>query len=257
MTIFQSIILGIIEGFTEFLPVSSTGHLIITSYILGITSSEFLKSFEIIIQGGAILAVVVVYVKKIMTDKNLWKKVIVGCFPTAIIGYGLYSVIKYILLGNIMIVAIALIIGGAIIIFFEQWHGQKNGQGKVLDDMSYREAFIIGCVQSLAVIPGVSRSGATIIGGLAQNISRAAIVEFSFLLAVPIILAAAVLDIIKTPLVFSSQQWGLIAIGSTVSFFIALAAVHFFLRFIRTNTFAWFGWYRIIIGFMIMIWIFI
>lgn len=257
MHIIHAIILGIVEGFTEFLPVSSTGHLIITSHILGITQTEFIKSFEIIIQLGAILAVGVLYVQKIFSDKTLWKKVIVGFIPTAIIGYVLYKLIKEFLIGNILVVAVALVIGGIILIMFERWYKQTERHGKSLEDMNYWEAFIVGCVQSLAVIPGVSRSAATIIGGLAQNISRAAIVEFSFLLAVPVIAAAALLDIVKTPMHFSGNEWGIIGLGSVVSFIVALGSITWFLKFVKTHTFEWFGYYRIVLGTCIIIIVFL
>lgn len=257
MNFLHIIILSIVEGLTEFLPISSTGHLIIASHVLGIPETEFLKSFQIIIQVGAIAAVGVVYFKKIFSDRELLKKVIIGFIPTAIIGYGLYSIIKQFLIGNLFVVAISLIIGGIIIIIFEYWYGKRNRQGKTLADMNYWEAFVVGCVQSLAVIPGVSRSGATIIGGLAQNISREAIVEFSFLLAVPVIAAAALLDIIKTPLSFTSNQWGMIAVGVIASFITALFAIRFFLNFIKTRTFAWFGYYRIIVGAIALIVMFV
>lgn len=248
ITFFHAIILGIVEGFTEFLPISSTGHLIITSHFLGILDSEFLKSFEIIIQLGAILAVVVFYFKRIISSRDLWKKVFAGFVPTAIIGYGLYKIIKTFLIGNLWVVSLALIIGGIALVAFEKWYGKRARHGKSLDDMNYREAVVIGCVQSLAVIPGVSRSAATIIGGLVQGLSREAIVEFSFLLAVPVIAAAAFLDIIKTPLHFTGGQWGTIVLGSAVSFIVALFAIKFLLQFVKTRSFEWFGYYRIVLG---------
>lgn len=248
MNIIHTVILGIIEGLTEFLPVSSTGHLILGADLLGIIQTEFVKSFQIIIQFGAILAVAVLYVKKILSSPHLWKKVLAGFIPTAVIGYLLYKVIKLFLIGNSVVVAWALIIGGVAIILFEKWYGGRQRFGKSLEDISYREAIIIGLVQTLAVIPGVSRSAATILGGLAQNISREAIVEFSFLLAVPVIGGAAVLDLIKTPIHFSGNEWGMIALGSLVSFITALVAIRFFLNYVKKQSFAVFGYYRIIVG---------
>jgi undecaprenyl-diphosphatase len=253
MNIIHTIILGIVEGLTEFLPISSTGHLIIASHLLAIDQTEFLKSFEIIIQFGAILAVGVLYIKKIFSSSDLWKKVLAGFIPTAIIGYILYKIIKTFLLGNIVVVAWSLLIGGIILVIFENWYGKRTRHGKSLDDMTYREAVLIGCAQSIAVIPGVSRSAATILGGLVQGISREAIVEFSFLLAVPVIAAAALLDIVKTPLHFSGNEWGTIVLGSLVSFIVAIVAIKSFLSFVKKNSFKVFGYYRIILGIVVLL----
>jgi undecaprenyl-diphosphatase len=248
MTIIHTVILGLIEGLTEFLPVSSTGHLIIASEWLRIPQTEFLKSFEIIIQLGAILAVAVLYVNRLRKGVTLWKKVLAAFIPTAIIGYVLYKIVKTFLIGNVPVVATSLIVGGLVIIAFERWYGARQRFGKPLEDISYREAIIIGCVQSIAVIPGVSRSAATIIGGLAQGISREAIVEFSFLLAVPVIGAAAVLDIIKSPILVTGNEWGLLLLGMVVAFITALFSIKFFISFIKSHTFTWFGYYRILLG---------
>jgi undecaprenyl-diphosphatase len=255
MHIIHSIILGLVEGVTEFLPISSTAHLIITSHILGISNSEFLKSFEIIIQFGAILAVVVLYFKKIISSRTLWKKVIAGFIPTAVIGYVLYHFIKHVLIGNIVVVSCALVIGGIILITFEFFQERKTRDnlspalvGKTLSEITMQDAMIVGIIQSLAVIPGVSRSAATIVGGRLIGISRAAIVEFSFLLAVPVIAGAAALDLIKTPITFSSNEWIMLAIGTLVSFIVAIFAIQTFLKFIQKNSFAVFGWYRVVAG---------
>ncbi len=255
MHIIHSIILGIVEGLTEFLPVSSTAHLIIASRMMHLADTDFLKSFEIIIQLGAILAVVVLYFKKIISSKTLWKKVLAGFIPTAIIGYVLYHFIKHVLIGNIVVVSCALVIGGLILIAFELFQERKTRDnlspalvGKSLNEITMQDAFIVGVIQSLAVIPGVSRSAATIVGGRMIGISRAAIVEFSFLLAVPVIAGAAVLDLIKTPVSFSGNEWVMLAIGTLVSFIVAIFAVQTFLKFIQKNSFATFGWYRIVVG---------
>lgn len=248
MIILHAILLGIIEGITEFLPISSTGHLILGSEILGIAQTDFVTTFQIVIQVGAMLAVMVLYAKRIMNSASLWRKVLAGFIPTAIIGYALYALIKQFLLGNSSVVAWSLIIGGIIIILFEKWYGTKRRFGKDIEDISYREAIIIGLFQALAVIPGVSRSGATIIGGLVQNISREAIVEFSFLLAVPVICAAALLDIIKTPLVFTGYEWGILGVGTIVAFITAIFAITFFITYIKKHSFTVFGYYRIVIG---------
>lgn len=253
MLIIHAIILGIIEGLTEFLPVSSTGHLVIAAHVLTIPVTDFLKSFEIIIQAGAIAAVIVLYVKKITSSSDLWKKVLVGFIPTAVIGYGMYKIVKLFLIGNVVVVAWSLLLGGIFLVCFERWYGKKKRHGKSLDDISYREAIIIGCIQSIAVIPGISRSAATIVGGLMQNISREAIVEFSFLLAVPVIGAAAFLDIIKTPIHFTGSEFGLLGVGLVVSFIVAVASIKFFLSFVKNHTFEWFGYYRIIVGILVLV----
>ncbi|MEI8224000.1 MAG: undecaprenyl-diphosphatase UppP [bacterium] len=252
MLIIHAIILGIVEGLTEFLPISSTGHLIITSHLLSIPTTDFLKSFEIIIQVGAIAAVVVLYFKKILASRDLWKKVFAGFIPTAIIGYGMYKIVKLFLIGNIVVVAWSLLLGGIFLVCFERWYGKRKRHGKSMEDMTYREAIIIGCIQALAVIPGISRSAATIVGGLTQNISREAIVEFSFLLAVPVIGAAAFLDIIKTPINFTRNEWGLLAVGLITSFIVAVLAIKFFLSFVKSHTFEWFGYYRIVLGIAVL-----
>ena len=253
MNIIHSIVLGIVEGLTEFLPVSSTAHLIIFSHFMGLADTEFLKSFEIIIQFGAIFAVIVLYFKRIIRSRDLWKKVLAGFIPTAIIGLLLYKIIKNVLLGDIWLVAIVLIIGGIILVLFEKWYGKKARHGKQLNDITYREAIIIGTVQSLAVIPGVSRSAATIVGGLALGISREAIVEFSFLLAVPVIAAAALLDLVKTPIHFSGHEWGMLIVGLIVSFIVAIFSIEFFLKFVKSNTFEKFGYYRVIVGILVIV----
>lgn len=256
MLIIHAIILGIVEGLTEFLPISSTGHLVIASHVLSIPSTDFVKSFEIIVQAGAIAAVVVLYVKKILASRDLWKRVLAAFIPTAVIGYVLYKVIKMFLIGNIVVVAWSLLLGGIFLVCFERWYGKKKRHGKNLEDISYREAIIIGCIQALAVIPGISRSAATIVGGLMQNISREAIVEFSFLLAVPVISAAAFLDIIKTPIHFTGSEIGLLGIGLVTSFIVAVLSIKFFLTFVKKHTFEWFGYYRIILGVLVLGFIF-
>src|SRR3989344_8206846 len=163
MTIIQAIILGIVEGVTEFLPVSSTGHLILTSKLLGIADSDFLKSFEIAIQFGAILAVVVLYWRKIWQSKDNWKKILVAFLPTAIIGFLLYKILKYYLLSNVSVVLWSLLLGGILLIIFEEWN---KANCITFEKINYRDSFWIGVLQSLAIVPGVSRSGATIVGGM-------------------------------------------------------------------------------------------
>lgn len=245
MTILHAIILGIIEGLTEFLPISSTGHLILFSNLLNINQTDFLKSFEVIIQLGSILAVVILYTKRILQNKSLFLNLIYAFVPTAIIGLLFYKQIK-IVLGNSIIVPITLIIGGIIILLVEKFieNKQKN-QNK---NIGKKESFILGIIQTLAFVPGVSRSGAIIIGGLMRNISRREVVEFSFMLAIPTMLAATGLDLIKNGFSFTSNEWSLLAVGFITAFIVAFIAIKSFLKFITTHSFKSFGWYRIIVG---------
>ena len=253
MTFLHSIILGIVEGITEFLPISSTGHLIITSRLLGLVDSEFLKSFEIIIQLGAILAVVVFYRKTIFNIKkiNLWKKVIAAFIPTGILGLILYKLIKQYLLGNVVAVIWALIIGGIILIAFEIWQ-QKNGEEKYhsIEEIPYLTAVIIGIAQIIAVIPGVSRSGTTIVAGRLLKLSKKTIVEFSFLLAIPVMIAASGLDLFKSraTLFSDSHELALLGVGFVVSFIVALGVIKWLLSYIQKHSFIAFGMYRILAG---------
>jgi undecaprenyl-diphosphatase len=248
MNFFQAIILGIIEGLTEFLPISSTAHLIIANRLLAISITDFVKSFDIIIQLGAILAVVVLYARRLLLDRPTFQKIIVAFIPTAIIGFFLYPFIKNNLLENIPLMAYALIIGGIIMIIFEY----KRPTQKLEKHISYYRALLIGFFQSLAIIPGVSRAGATIIGGQSLGISRKTIVEFSFLLAIPTMVAASGLDVIKSDFNFTTYEWSLLAVGFVTAFITALLAVRFFLRYIEKHSFSAFGWYRIIIGLLIL-----
>ena len=257
MDFIQVLILGVVEGITEFLPISSTGHLILTSRFLGIADSNFLKSFEIAIQLGAILAVVVLYWKRVISDKEIWKKVAVAFLPTAILGFIFYKTMKEVLLSNVQLVIWSLLLGGIVLIIFELWHRSKeqraNGEG--LNSISYPKAFIIGTVQSIAMIPGVSRAAATIIGGLAMGVSRKTIFEFSFLLAVPTMAAATIFDLWKSAGVFSLNQFHLLAFGFIVSFFAAMVSIKWLLRFIQNHTFISFGIYRIIIVLLFLLFI--
>ena len=249
MTILQAVILGVIEGVTEFLPISSTGHLIVASRLMGITDSNFLKSFEIIIQFGAILAVVVLYWKKLWSNKENWKKILIAFLPTAIIGFLLYKTLKQYLLSSTNIVLWSLLLGGIILILFELWHKKYGRVGVAeINQISYKKSFLIGVWQSLAVIPGVSRSGATIVGGLAMGVSRETIVEFSFLLAIPTMAAATSYDLLKSGATFSFDQWHLLIVGFVVSFIVAMATIKWFIGYVKNHSFISFGIYRIIIA---------
>lgn len=256
MTFFHTIILGIVEGLTEFLPISSTAHIDIARTILAIPTSEFIKSFEIIIQLGAILAVVVLYARKVFSSWNYIKNLIIAFIPTGIIGFILYKLIKSYLLGNIFIEALALSIGGVIILLFEYYRAPRadiQTSRQTIETLTIRQLLTLGTAQSLAVVPGVSRSGAVIISGRALGLSTLLITEFSFLLAVPTMLAASGYDILKSGLSFTSDQWGTIALGFVVSFIVALFVIQWLLGYIRKHTFKVFGWYRIILGTILFI----
>lgn len=255
MSILIIAILAIVEGITEFLPVSSTGHLILTSRLLCIPQTEFLKSFEISIQLGAILSVVVLYWRMIITDFKTLKKIAVAFIPTGIIGLLLYKLVKTFLLGNSSVVLWSLFLGGIFIIVFELFHREKDNSAGEMGSVSYRQAFLIGVFQSLAIVPGVSRSAATIIGGLMLGLKRRTIVEFSFLLAVPTMAAAVGLDLIKSGSSFTPQQFGYLSIGFILSFVTAMLAIKFFLSFIRKNSFMLFGIYRVLLA--LLLWRFI
>jgi undecaprenyl-diphosphatase len=246
MTFVDALVLGIIEGITEFLPVSSTGHLILASSLLGLPETEFLKSFEIIIQFGAICAVIALYWKDLLS-LPLIKKLMAGFIPTGILGFTLYPIIKTHLLGNEAVVLIALLVGGVALIGFEYFHKEKEGESG-LEAISYKQSALIGLFQSVAMIPGVSRSAATIVGGLSLGLSRKTIVEFSFLLAVPTMLAATVLDLSESAHLFTKDQMGVLAVGFVVSFIVALGSIKFLLRFVRQHTFIPFGIYRIAVA---------
>lgn len=250
MNFIHAIILGIVEGITEFLPISSTGHLILASTLLGLQQTEFQKTFEIVIQLGAILSVVVIYAKSLLTDFEKLKKVIAAFLPTAVIGLLLYKIIKHYLIGNVSIVIASLFIGGIIIILFE-WKPRTSGSTNI----TYPQAFLIGVAQCFSMIPGVSRAAATILGGLAQGIDRKTIVEFSFLLAIPTMAAATGLDLLKTEAHFSMNEIELLAIGFIVSFVVAFIAVKWLLHYVQNHTLLAFGVYRIIIA--VIFWIFL
>jgi len=245
MTLFDAIILGIVEGFTEFLPISSTGHQILASHLLGLDDTEFLKSFEIVVQLGAILAVVVIYFRKFL-EIELLKKLLVAFIPTGAVGIAMYPFIKNVFLGSELLVVWALLLGGIALIIFEYFH--TEGDQDTVESITYGQAALIGLAQSIAVIPGVSRSAASILGGLLMGIKRAAIVEFSFLLAVPTIAAATGLDVLRNYETLFSGGLPLLATGFVVSFLVAIVAIRFLLAFVRQYTFVPFGAYRIIVA---------
>src|SRR3989339_336488 len=252
MNLLHAFVFGIVEGLTEFLPISSTGHLILSEKLMGLAHGDFLGSFEIAIQLGAILAVVCLYWKMLILDIEIIKRIAVAFIPTAVLGLVFYKIIKKVLLGSENVVLWSLLVGGIIIIVFELLHKEKDSDVEDLKQLSYKKAFMIGVFQSFAMVPGVSRSAATIIGGLSLGLKRKTIVEFSFLLAVPTMLAASALDVLKTGHSFTLNQIGVLAIGFVVSFIIALFSIEFLLRYIKKHSFIFFGVYRIIIALVFM-----
>ena len=252
MDFITALILGIVQGISEFLPISSTGHLILASHLMGLQHTEFLKSFEIAIQAGTILSVVALYWRSLMVDFEVIKRLAVAFLPTGLLGLTLYRLIKGYLLGSETVVLCSLLIGGILIIAFERWYREGENATGEIRAMSYKNALIVGLFQSVAMIPGVSRSAATILGGLLLGLKRKTIVEFTFLLAVPTMLAATGYDLIKSGSQFSLDQVQYLLIGFVTAFVVALLSMQFLLRFIKTHTFIPFGIYRIV---LVIVWV--
>lgn len=253
MNLLDAIILAIIEGLTEFLPVSSTGHMIIGSSLMGIEADNFTKLFTIVIQLGAILSVVVLYFKRFFKSFNFYYKLIVAFIPAAIFGF-LFSDTVDKLLENPLGVGISLFVGGVILLFVDKWF--KKPIIKEEEDIDYLTALKIGFFQCIAMIPGVSRSGATIVGGMSQKLSRTLAAEFSFFLAVPTMLAATakkLLDYFQDGNTITPEQVKILAFGNIVAFVVALLAIKSFIGFLNKNGFKLFGYYRIIVGLVIII----
>ncbi|MBK6858754.1 MAG: undecaprenyl-diphosphate phosphatase [Saprospiraceae bacterium] len=255
MNLLDALILALVEGITEFLPISSTGHMILTSHLLGLENSEFLKTFEISIQLGAILAIAVMYIKRFFNGIEIYKKLFVAFVPTATIGFLMYKIIKAYLF-NSWVVSFSLILGGLLLIIWDKKLKEAKSIVVELESISYKNAFYIGFIQCLSVIPGVSRAGASILGGIFNGLDRKQATEFSFLLAVPTMLAATTYDLLKTPLHFNSEQLTLLSVGLIGAFVSAWVAVRFLVRFLNTHGFGAFGWYRIALGvmFLMLIW---
>jgi undecaprenyl-diphosphatase len=261
MNIFQSIIIAIIEGITEFLPISSTAHMKFANPFLGIESSPFVDLFEIVIQLAAIASVVVIYRKRYFDFKlySFYIKLIIAVIPALIFGAALKKHIDA-ALGNLWVIAIVMVAGGVLLLFidkfFEKAEAAKTEQSDQ-EDVTYKKSFIIGCFQVLSILfPGLSRSAATIIGGMSQQLNKKTALEFSFFLAVPTMLAASAkstLDVYKTnPEVFGQENLITLLIGAIVAFVVALLSVQFFMRIVEKRGFAPFGWYRIILGLSIL-----
>lgn len=253
MNFFQAFILALIEGLTEFLPVSSTGHMIIGSSVMGIQSDPFVKLFTICIQLGAILSVVVLYFKRFFKSINFYFKLIVAFIPAAIFGILLSDKIDQ-MLESPLTVGISLVVGGIILLFVDKWF--KNATINTEEEIDYLTALKIGFFQCIAMIPGVSRSGATIVGGMSQNLTRKAAAEFSFFLAVPTMFAATakkLLDFYQEGHKITTDQMQVLAFGNVVAFIVALLAIKSFIGYLNKNGFKVFGWYRIIAGGVIII----
>lgn len=249
MTIIQAIILAIIEGITEFLPVSSTGHMIIGSTIMGIQQDEFVKLFTVAIQFGTILSVVVLYWKRFFQSFDFYLKLLAGFIPAVIAGLFFKDYIDM-LLENVVVVGVMLFLGGIVFLFIDKLATRSEEKGEV-QPMSYKHAAIIGVWQCLAMVPGVSRSAATIIGGMTQGFTRKNAAEFSFFLAVPTMFAATVksiFDHVKDGGAFTTEHFQLFAIGNVVAFVVAIIAIRGFISYLTRSGFKAFGWYRIVVG---------
>ena len=252
MTVLDSIILGIVEGFTEFLPISSTGHLIVISSFLGLEQTNAHKTFEVAIQLGSILAVLFLFAKRLLVDKMLWVKIIIAFLPTAIFGFLFYKTIKS--LFGMESVAIMLIIGGFIFLIVEYFRrNHDDSKDKTIDELSIKEALTIGLFQSLSMVPGTSRSGATMIGGLFAGLSRKSAAEFSFLLAIPTMFVATFYDLYKNRNEMIIDDYSLLAVGFVTAFVVAFFTVKAVMNFLTTHTFIVFGIYRIIFGILLLI----
>ncbi|MEK7536523.1 MAG: undecaprenyl-diphosphatase UppP [Patescibacteria group bacterium] len=243
MNLIQTLLLSVVEGITEFLPISSTGHLILTSNLLHIQQTEFVKSFEIIIQLGAILAVIVIYFTKLLSNFELWINIIIAFLPSAIFGLFFYKYIKMYLIGNSLVVILSLLIGGIVMLLFEHFHKANSQQ------LTAKSFVLVGLFQVLSMIPGVSRAFATIFGGMVVGMNRKDATEFSFFLAIPTMLGATVLDFAKSDVsAWSAVDSRLLAVGFLGSFVTAYIVIKWLIKFVQTNNFNIFGWYRIILA---------
>lgn len=252
MTFLQALILAVIEGITEYLPISSTGHMILASSFMGIASDPFVKFFTVSIQLGAILSVVILYFKRFFKSFDFYFKLLVAFIPAAVFGVLLSDAIDA-LLESPLGVAISLLLGGIILLFVDKWFNKPRINDS--DEIDYLTALKIGFFQCIAMVPGVSRSGATIVGGMTQKLSRKAAAEFSFFLAVPTMFAATAkkaYDFYKDGFVLTDEQIKLLAVGNILAFIVAMLAIRFFIDFLTKYGFRVFGWYRIIVGAVIL-----
>jgi undecaprenyl-diphosphatase len=254
MDYFQAVVLAIIEGITEFLPISSTGHMIIASSFFGIAHEDFTKLFTVVIQLGAILSVVVLYFKRFFQTLDFYFKLFVAFLPAVVFGL-LFSKKIDALLENPVTVAISLVLGGIILLKVDDWF-TNNEETQTTETITYPTALKIGLFQCLAMIPGISRSGASIIGGMSQKLSRTTAAEFSFFLAVPTMLGATVkkcYDYYSDGFILSDQQINLLIIGNIVGFIVAMLAIKSFIGYLSKHGFKMFGYYRILAGLAILI----
>lgn len=247
MSWFHALIIAIVEGITEFLPVSSTGHMIITEKLLGLQSDEFVNLFIVNIQLGAILSVVVLYWKRFLKSLKFYYILFVAFLPAAFFGLLLGDYID-ILLESVITVAVSLIVGGIFLLFADKLFAKVSENQEV----GYKKGFIIGLFQVLAMIPGVSRSAATIIGGMAQKLSRKTAAEFSFFLAVPTMFAATLYKLYKNYEALNTENIDILLFGNVIAFIVAMFTIKFFINFLTKYGFKLFGWYRIIIGAVIL-----
>ncbi len=253
MNLIQTILIAIVEGLTEYLPVSSTGHMIITQKILGIQSTEFIKAFTVIIQFGAILSVMVLYWKRFLQSIEFYRTLIIAFLPAAVLGFLLSDYIDA-LLENVIVVAVTLILGGVLMLFVDKWFNKPAKDQSI----STKRALTIGFFQCIAMIPGVSRSMATIVGGMTQKLDRKNAAEFSFFLAVPTMFAASAYKLLKLimdpmQLTVLKDNMSILIIGNIVAFIVAMLAIKFFIEFVSKYGFKAFGYYRILVGASIII----
>ncbi|NOR56245.1 MAG: undecaprenyl-diphosphate phosphatase [Sulfurovum sp.] len=252
MDIIQAVIIGIIEGFTEFLPISSTGHMIVVSKFMGIEESALMHAYEVIIQFAAIMAVMLIYREKLTLKKiDLWMKLLVAFLPLGIVGFIFKDVIKE--LFNVQTVAWMFIIGGVIFLIVEYFYEEKEYHVKEVEKVSYVQAWWVGFAQIFSLIPGTSRAGATIVGGLLTGLDRKTSSDFSFLLAIPVMGAVTAYDLLKHYQDFADANWIPFLIGFVVAFVVAYITVKLFLVFIQKFTFVPFGIYRIVFGIFLLL----
>jgi len=247
MTIFEAVVIAVVEGITEFLPISSTGHMIITEALLGMNIDEFTKAFTVNIQFGAILSVVVLYWQRFLQSWTFYQKLFVAFLPAAAIGFLAGDFIDS-LLENVMVVAITMFIGGILLLFVDKWFSKESPNQEV----TYTKALKIGFWQCIAMIPGVSRSAASIIGGMQQKLSRTNAAEFSFFLAVPTMAAASAYKLLKDYKHFNVDNIGILIIGNIIAFIVAMIAIKTFITFLQKHGFKVFGWYRIVVGLILI-----
>lgn len=253
MTIFEAVVIAVVEGITEFLPISSTGHMIITEALLGTNIDEFTKAFTVNIQFGAILSVVILYWKRFLQSWNFYQKLFVAFLPAAVIGFLASDLIDS-MLENVLVVSITMFLGGILLLFADKWFAKDNSD----QEITYPKALKIGFWQCIAMIPGVSRSAASIIGGMQQKLSRTNAAEFSFFLAVPTMAAASgykLLKLILDPqgLTMLKDNLSTLIIGNIVAFIVAMIAIKTFITFLQKHGFKVFGWYRIVVGLILII----